>query len=80
MYIVTANSCSWRCSSRSGHETRSELGLLGDLLRKAATKVVRPRSDQGLRCTDKDRSEETEEQALLSAIKHIQVCLRRLYL
>ena len=28
-------------------------------LRKAATKVVRPRSDRGSRCTDKDQSEET---------------------
>ena len=27
---------------------------------------------------NKDRSEETEERALLSAIKHIPVCLRRL--
>ena len=34
-------------------------------------KVVRPTSDQGLRCTDKDRSKETEDQALISAIKHI---------
>ena len=41
----------------------------------AATKVVRPRSDRGSRCTDKDQSEETEDRAL----KHIQVSLRRLY-
>ena len=35
----------------------------------------RPRSDQGLRCTDKDWSKETKERALISAIKHIQfVC------
>ena len=30
-------------------------------LRKAATKVMRPRSDRGSRCTDKDQSEETED-------------------
>ena len=40
---------------------------------------MRPRSDRGSRCTDKDRSKETEDRALISAIKHIQVCLRRLY-
>ena len=32
--------------------------------------VVRPRSDRGSRCTDKDRSEETEDRALIYAIKH----------
>ena len=48
-------------------------------LRKAATKVMRPRSDRGSRCTDKDQSEETEDRALISAIKHIHVCLPRLY-
>ena len=42
------------------------------------TNIVRPRSDQGLRRTDKDQSKDTEERALISAIKHIQVCLRRL--
>ena len=31
------------------------------LLKKAATKVVRPRSDQGSRYTDKNRCEETED-------------------
>ena len=36
--------------------------------RKAATKVVGAKSDQGLRCTDKDQSEETVDQALISAI------------
>ena len=35
------------------------------LIRKAATKVVRPRSDQGSRCTDKELSEKTEDQALI---------------
>ena len=29
--------------------------------------VVRPRGDQGSRCADKDRSEETEDWALISA-------------
>ena len=38
------------------------------LTRKAATKVVRPRSDRGSRYSDDDRSEETEDQALISAI------------
>jgi len=38
------------------------------LLRKAATKVVRPRSNQGLRYTYEDRSEEAEDQALIPAI------------
>ena len=38
------------------------------LLSKAATKVVRARSDQGLRCKDRDQSEETEDQVLISAI------------
>ena len=32
------------------------------------TKVVRARSDQGLRFTDNDQSEESEDQALISAI------------
>ena len=54
--------------------SRSELGVPGDqlqyhaaqeplllLLRKAATNVVRPTSDRGSRCTDKDQSEETED-------------------
>jgi len=41
------------------------------LLRKAATKVVRPKSDQGLSCTDKDRSEETEDRALIPAITFV---------
>ena len=40
---------------------------------------MRPRSDQALRRMDKDRSKDTEEQALISAIKHNQVCLQRLY-
>ena len=40
--------------------------------------VVTPRSDQGLRRTDKDQIKDTEERALISAIKHIQVCLQRL--
>ena len=56
--------------------SQSELGVPGDQLqyyakeprlllsRKAATKVVRPRSDRGSRCTDEDRSEETEDPAL----------------
>ena len=51
----------------------SELGGPGDqlqyhaleprllLVRKVATKVVRMRSDRGSRCTDKDRSKETED-------------------
>ena len=30
---------------------------------------MRPRSDRGSRCTDKDRSEVTEDRALISAIK-----------
>ena len=38
------------------------------LSRKAATKVVGARSDQGLKCADKDQSEETVDQALISAI------------
>ena len=38
------------------------------LLRKAATKVVRPRSNQGLRYTYEDRSEEAEDRALIPAI------------
>ena len=29
---------------------------------------MRPRSDRGSRCTDKDQSNETEERALISAI------------
>ena len=33
------------------------------MLTTVATKLVRPRSDRGLRCTDKDRSEETEDRA-----------------
>ena len=37
------------------------------LSRKAATKVVGARSDQGLKCTDKDQSKETVDQALISA-------------
>ena len=40
---------------------------------------MRPRGDRGSRCTDKDRSEKTEDWVLISAIKHIQVCLQRLY-
>ena len=44
------------------------------------TKIVRPRSDQALRRTDNDRSKDTEEQALISAIKHFQVCLPKLQL
>ena len=71
--------------------SQSELEVPGDqpqyhaqeprllLLRKAATKVVRTRSDRGSRCTDKDRSEDIEDRALISAVKHIQVCLQRLY-
>ena len=38
------------------------------LSRKAATKVVGARSDQGLKCIDKDQSEETVDQALISVI------------
>ena len=38
------------------------------LLRKTATKVVRPWSDRGSKCTDKDRSDETDNRALISAI------------
>ena len=45
---------------------------------KEGCKVMTPRNDRGSRCTDKDRREETEDRALISAIKHIQVNLRRL--
>ena len=42
------------------------------LLRKAATKVVRPRSDQGtqVKYTDDDRSKETEDRQLIPAITY----------
>ena len=36
-----------------------------------ATKVVRPRSDRGSGCTGKDQSKETEDRALISAIKFV---------
>ena len=57
--------------------SRSELVVPGDqlqyyaqepcllLLVRAATKVVRPRSGRRSRCTDKDRSKETEDRALI---------------
>ena len=38
--------------------------------RLLATKVMR-HCDRGLRCTDKDPSEETEDRALISAIKFV---------
>ena len=40
------------------------------LLRKAATKVVRPRSDQRLKYTDDDHSKETEDRQLIPAITY----------
>ena len=40
----------------------------GPSLLQAATKVMRARSDRGSRYTDKDRSEETKDRALISAI------------
>ena len=43
--------------------------------RKAATKVVRAKSDQGSRSTDKDQSEETIDQALISAITFLSATL-----
>ena len=43
------------------------------LSRKAATKVVRARSDQGLRGTDRDRREETGNRALTSAITFLSM-------
>ena len=47
---------------------RSHTYILLLRLRKASTKVVRPRSDRGSSCTDEDQSEETEDRALISAI------------
>ena len=87
-YMSKSSACCQHSSLSSIMISQSELGVHEDqfyaqeprllVLRKAATKVVRPRSDRGSRCTDKDRSEETEDRALISAIKHIQVSLRRL--
>ena len=52
-----------------GHsETSHTVGSHLLLLRKVAAKVVRPGSDQGSRYTDEDRSEETEDRALIPAI------------
>ena len=38
------------------------------LSRKGGVKVVRSKSDRGLRSTNKDQSKETDNQALISAI------------
>ena len=77
---MSKSSACWQHSSLSSiMMSQSERAVLGDqlqyhvkephllLLRKAATKVVRPRSDRGSRCTDKDRNEEAEDRALISA-------------
>jgi len=49
------------------HNYRSEkLRLL--LSKKGGSKVVRPRSDRGLRSIYEDQSKETEDQALISVI------------
>ena len=56
-------------SPLGGHsETSHTVGSHLLLLRKVAAKVVRPGSDQGSRYTDEDRSEETEDRALIPAI------------
>ena len=79
---MNKSSACYQHSSLSGiMMSRPELGVLEtsystmhrSLLRKAATKVVRPRSDQGSRCTDKDRSEGTEDRALISAITFLSM-------
>ena len=54
VYAVTTNLCNWHCSILS-------LGLLSHCIVISKSSI-----DQGLRCTDKDQSEETE--ALISAI------------
>ena len=48
------------------------------LSRKITTKVMRPGSDPGLRCMDEDRSEETEDRALLiSAITFLSMTFHK---
>ena len=44
-----------------------------------ATKVVRARRDRGLGCTEKDWSEETEDWALISAIKFLSKMIFHYY-
>ena len=43
---------------------------------KPSTEVARPRSGQGLRCTNKDQSEEVEHRALISAITFLSMTFR----
>ena len=63
-----------------GHsETSHTVGSHLLLLRKVAAKVVRPGSDQGSRYTDEDRSEETEDRALIPAITFFCWPRRRFY-
>ena len=40
------------------------------LLRKAATKALRPTSDQGSRCTEEDRNKDTEDRACITSFYH----------
>ena len=53
MLRTQGSDCSRFSTMHGGH-----INLI--LLRKVATKVVRPSSDQESRCTDEDQSEETE--------------------
>ena len=72
-----------RCQGRNLAETSYSIimdnpwypaqGPCVQLLRKAATEVLKPRSEQGLRGIDKDQSEESEDRALLNICYHIFV-------
>ena len=67
---------SWSENGASSTQAPQRLAMVSScllLLTLVATEVARPRSGQGLRCTNKDQSEEIEHRALISAITFLSM-------